>query len=155
MIIGNVPSKFCWHSLSGSGINNEVLKQPSVVLGVPQPPIIHTVKFLTLFSTNRKHGDVFLNPFMTEADTYRNQSIDLRSKSVDWFLYDIGLRHERVKQLINVCSPWNHQKIYGFNQENRIELMCLDSVYIRSRIWRRYLRKFYQANICPYRIHVR
>ena len=28
---------------------------------------------------------------------YRNQSIDLRSKSVDWFLYVNGLRHERVK----------------------------------------------------------
>ena len=28
--------------------------------------------------------------------SYRNQSIDLR-KSMDWFLYDIGLRHERVK----------------------------------------------------------
>ena len=29
--------------------------------------------------------------------SYRNQSIDLRSKSLDWFLYDNGLRHERVK----------------------------------------------------------
>ena len=29
--------------------------------------------------------------------SYRNQSIDLQSKSMDWFLYDIGLRHERVK----------------------------------------------------------
>ena len=27
----------------------------------------------------------------------RNQSTDLWSKSVDWFLYDNGLRHERVK----------------------------------------------------------
>ena len=30
--------------------------------------------------------------------SYRNQSIDLLRKSVDWFLYDNGLRHERVKQ---------------------------------------------------------
>ena len=28
---------------------------------------------------------------------YRNQSIDLGSKSMDWFLYDNGLRHEGVK----------------------------------------------------------
>ena len=28
--------------------------------------------------------------------SYINQSIDLRSKSMGWFLYDIGLRHERV-----------------------------------------------------------
>ena len=29
--------------------------------------------------------------------SYRNQSIDLPSKSMDWFLYDNGLRHKRVK----------------------------------------------------------
>ena len=29
--------------------------------------------------------------------SYRNQSIDLQSESMDWFLYDIDLRHERVK----------------------------------------------------------
>ena len=29
--------------------------------------------------------------------SYRNQSIDLQSKSMDWFLYGNGLRHERVK----------------------------------------------------------
>ena len=33
---------------------------------------------------------------MTEA-VIRNQSIDLQSKSMDWFLYNNGLRHERVK----------------------------------------------------------
>ena len=32
--------------------------------------------------------------------SYRNQSIDLRSKSMDWFLYDIGLRRERVNQVL-------------------------------------------------------
>ena len=29
--------------------------------------------------------------------SYRNQSIYLQSKSMDWFLYDNGLGHERVK----------------------------------------------------------
>ena len=29
--------------------------------------------------------------------SYRNQSFDLLCKSRDWFLYDNGLRHERVK----------------------------------------------------------
>ena len=28
--------------------------------------------------------------------SYRNHPIDLQSKSMDWFLYDNGLRHERV-----------------------------------------------------------
>ena len=30
--------------------------------------------------------------------SYRNQSIDLQRKSMDWFLYDIGLRRERVNK---------------------------------------------------------
>ena len=30
---------------------------------------------------------------------YINQSIDLQSKSMDWFLYGNGLRHERIKFL--------------------------------------------------------
>ena len=33
-----------------------------------------------------------------ESLSYRNQSIDLFYKSMDWFLYDRDLRHERVKQ---------------------------------------------------------
>ena len=28
--------------------------------------------------------------------SYRTQFIDLQSKSIDWFVYDKGLRHERV-----------------------------------------------------------
>ena len=35
--------------------------------------------------------------------SYRKQSIDLPSKSMDWFLYDNGLRHEKVKR---GCSPF-------------------------------------------------
>ena len=45
---------------------------------------------------NNKVNDV--NPFKTEAAIYRNQSIDLSPKSVDRFLYDIGLRLETVNQ---------------------------------------------------------
>ena len=37
------------------------------------------------------------SPFKTEAVSYRNQSIDLGSKSLHWFLYDNGLHLERVK----------------------------------------------------------
>ena len=36
--------------------------------------------------------------------SYRNQSIDLRSKSMVWFLYDNGLRHERVKNMVLCAS---------------------------------------------------
>ena len=33
--------------------------------------------------------------------SYRNQPIDLKSKSMDWFLYDNGLCHERVNKYLN------------------------------------------------------
>ena len=36
---------------------------------------------------------------MTESLSYRNQSIDLPCKPIDWFLYDRDLCHERVKYL--------------------------------------------------------
>ena len=37
--------------------------------------------------------------FHDESPYYieRNQSIDLQGKSMDWFLYDRDLHHERVK----------------------------------------------------------
>ena len=38
-----------------------------------------------------------VNFFMTQSLSYRNQFIDLLFKSMDWFLYDRDLRHERVK----------------------------------------------------------
>ena len=38
--------------------------------------------------------------------SYRNQSIDLRSKSIDWFLYDNGLRLERVKEILLVICKF-------------------------------------------------
>ena len=37
-----------------------------------------------------------MNSFMTQSLSYRNQPIDLQSKSIDWFLWDRDLNHERV-----------------------------------------------------------
>ena len=53
--------------------------------------------------------------------SYRNQSIDLRSKSMDWFLYDIGLRHERVNisfqyPLLMLQKTSENQKIRLFQR---------------------------------------
>ena len=41
---------------------------------------------------------------MTGPLSYRNQSTDLLCKSMDWFLHDNGLSHERVKK--KTC--WNN-----------------------------------------------
>ena len=49
--------------------------------------------------------------------SYRNQSTDLQSKSMNWFLYDKDLRHERVKIILAFNQyhaihlflyPWKH-----------------------------------------------
>ena len=45
-----------------------------------------------------KHEKVLLTLSRQSQISDRNQSIDLKSKSMNWFLYDIGLRRERVKQ---------------------------------------------------------
>ena len=45
-----------------------------------------------------------INPFMTETDI----------KSMDWFLYDIGLRHERVKNI--------YQNLFKFFNPNKAVL---------------------------------
>ena len=38
-----------------------------------------------------------LTLLLQKSLTYWNQSINLQSKSMDWFLYDKDVRHERVK----------------------------------------------------------
>ena len=45
----------------------------------------------------RKKLSIRLNLSWRRPLSYKNQSTDLRSKSMNWFLYDNGLRHERVK----------------------------------------------------------
>ena len=46
---------------------------------------------------------------------YRSQSIDLQSKSMDWFLYNNGLSHERVKLFLNLSVlSWCIKGTYNF-----------------------------------------
>ena len=52
--------------------------------------------FQDTFETDVKQ----ITSLMTESLSYGNQSIDLLFKSVDWFLYDNGLRHERVNYIL-------------------------------------------------------
>ena len=48
---------------------------------------------------------------------YRNQTIDLLCKSIDWFLYDIGFRHERVK-------GWNGLNFYKVFVRETVAQFC-------------------------------
>ena len=59
------------------------------------------------------YKSLIVNSFMTEAVLLsRNQSIDLQSKSMDWFPYDNGRRHERVKEKQGIML---HIKLYPSN----------------------------------------
>ena len=55
----------------------------------------------------------FLNLSWRRPLSYRNESIDLRSKLMDWFLYDKGLHHERVngRQFSTKKCAWYHQHL--------------------------------------------
>ena len=59
--------------------------------------------------------------------SYRNQSIYLLCKSMDWFLYDNGLRHERVKYVIAL-----HFLLGFFGGIPRAELI---NKYIYKKYW--------------------
>ena len=67
----------------------------------------------------------FLKLSWQRSASYRNQSIDLLWKSVDWFRYDRDLCHERVKVLMlmlmikNSCSSYSgpHFPSFGLNTE--------------------------------------
>ena len=52
--------------------------------------------------------------------SYRNQSIDLQSKSMDWFLYDRYLRHERVKWFNQLLFPLKESVFEMISRENII-----------------------------------
>ena len=47
----------------------------------------------------------------------RNQSIELLCKSMNWFLYDMDLRHERVKHCQN-HEPISGQRAHFITPEN-------------------------------------
>ena len=56
--------------------------------------------FLWIFKDFYKSNTLIFTLSWRRPLSYRNQSIDLLHKSVDWFQYDNGLRHERVKDLL-------------------------------------------------------
>ena len=56
----------------------------------------------------------------------RNQSIDLQSKSVDWFLYYNGLRHERVKTKI-LFESLNFKAVFQIGHERSCQECSYES----------------------------
>ena len=61
---------------------------------------------------------------------YRNQSIDLRSKSMDWFLYNNGLRHDRVNSvgIVTIECISDHNNI-----DNKRNICRNDKLNLKKR----------------------
>ena len=53
-------------------------------------------KKMNFTTLKKKHDSLTLS--WRRPISYRNQSFDLLRKSMNWFLYDIGLPHERFNQ---------------------------------------------------------
>ena len=64
------------------------------------PRNIWLIKKLQFLDTPELMTYLLFNSFMLESLSQRNQSIDLLCKSMGWFLYDRGVRHERVNILV-------------------------------------------------------
>ena len=86
-------SKLCWKSPNRNYSNKCLINSPSFNM--------HILDVLKLCTWCR------LILSWRRQLPYRNQSIDLLCKSMDWFLYDNGLRHERVKYVLLKEELWN------------------------------------------------
>ena len=81
---------------------------------------------LIVLTRETRHRFVFMNfSFSLTLSrrrplSYRNQLIDLLRKLMDWFLYDNGLRHERVKR-----SPYIKKK----KNENLDEFLFNENIF--------------------------
>ena len=65
--------------------------------------------FLETYFFGRVIPRLYLTLFWRRPLSHRNQSIDFQGKSMDWFLYDNGLRHERVN-VIHLSSMFHAQR---------------------------------------------
>ena len=68
------------------------------------PRIISSVRELMSFAAGFSKcltilGNTALTLSCRRSLSYRNQSIDLLCKAMNWFIYDTNLRHEKVKGL--------------------------------------------------------
>ena len=63
--------------------------------------------------------------------SYRNQSMDLLRKLMDWFLYDNGLHHEGLSYIKNLPKL---VFFYLVNQGTHISQNCLDPAIMSNRM---------------------
>ena len=116
------------------------------------------ILFVTVGTDIRKDADylgnvsnkvLYLTLSWRRPLSYSNQSTDLRSKSMDWFLCDNSLRHERVKQSeeeflkildsLQSCKLWNNKHMIASTQITNTEIFAFITVLIFKLLNRRVL----------------
>ena len=65
------------------------------------------------------------NSFVKEVPSYRNQSIDLLCKSMDWFLYDRDLRHKIIKCLSTFVTGEMYPLFWNTHRAHKLHLNLL------------------------------
>ena len=77
----------------------QVSKAPQVSKAAPN----HNLNWTCTCCSDNVHGSngCLLTLSWLRSLSYRNQSTDLLCKSMDWFLYDTDLGHERVKSCVS------------------------------------------------------
>ena len=76
--------------------------------------------------------------------SYRNQSIDLQSKLMDWFLYDRDLRHERgkINRRNGEKNYSNISAFYTLRMEWNLKSLC--KIYCKYLV---FTYQFFMANL--------
>ena len=64
-----------------------------------------------------------INSFMTEVLSYRNLSIDLLCKSMDWFPYDRDLHRERVNVYFQIFNESEVEYFHWFSIFEKFSFM--------------------------------
>ena len=92
------------------------LKRLSTLMTVPVQKHVYVIHLIDYVICKVECAEKFETSFHVKIKltlswrrplSYRNQSMNLLPKSMDWFLYDNGLRHERVNNS-NVIVTFNH-----------------------------------------------
>ena len=75
--------------------------------------------------------------------SYRNQSIDLLRKSVDWFLHDRDLRHERVSNSLNSSCDWHSFESAGNCSTKRFIWILISATSFHMKLGLSLLSRIY------------
>ena len=90
--------------------------------------------------TPNAKGNLFLTLSWRRPISHRNQSINLLCKSMDWFLYDIGLRREKVNRFISFGWVLKlHQTffsidklVFNVNPLKNVKPSCIKTILIHE-----------------------